>query len=181
MFSRIKIEGDYVFGPGIKSCYNYDYASLSDTMNDAYCLMLHRKLEGWQKQHGKFNVVVGIETEGIRIGYRLAQMMNLPFHIMPHKRTELEQLGLPSLPADTHWLIVDDIITTGIQFMNALDNLDIEEQPETITYACMIKRNLHNLDFSDVSGTPDKEQKWVRTERFDFIDKRLVALYSEPE
>jgi len=65
--------------------------------------------------------------------------------------------------------------------MNALDNLDIEEQPETITYACMIKRNLHNLDFSDVTGTPDKEQKWVRTERFDFIDKRLVALYSEPE
>ena len=45
MFSRIKIEGDYVFGPGIKSRYNYDYASLSDTMNDAYCSQLVRKLE----------------------------------------------------------------------------------------------------------------------------------------
>ena len=73
-------------------------------MNDAYCSQLHRKLEDWQKQHGQFDVVVGIETEGIRIGYRLAQMMDLPFHIMPHKRTELEQLGPPALPADTHWL-----------------------------------------------------------------------------
>ena len=141
MFSRIKKEGSYVFGPGIRSTYDYDYASLSDTMNDAYCTQLHRKLEDWQKQHGKFNVVVGIETEGIRIGYRLAQMMNLPFYIMPHKRTELEQLGVPSLPADTHWLIVDDIVTTGTHFMNAVDQLEIEEKPESITYACMIKRN----------------------------------------
>ena len=181
MFSRIKKEGEFVFGPGIKSAYNYDYASLSDTMNDAYCSQLVRKLEDWQKQHGKFDVVVGIETEGIRIGYRLAQMMNLPFHIMPHKRIELDQLGVPSLPADTHWLIVDDIITTGTQFMTAVDHLDIEEKPETITYACMIKRNPSNLDFTAVTGSPDKEQKWVRTERSDFIDKRLVALYSEPE
>ncbi len=181
MFSRIKKEGEFVFGPGIKSTYDYDYASLSDTMNDAYCSQLHRKLEAWQKQHGKFNVVVGIETEGIRIGYRLAQMMNLPFHIMPHKRTELEQLGVPSLPADTHWLIVDDIVITGTQFMNAVGFLEIEEKPESITYACMIKRNPHNLDFSAVAGSPDKEQQWVRTERFDFIDKRLVSLYSEPE
>jgi len=45
----------------------------------------------------------------------------------------------------------------------------------------MIKRNPNNLDFSAVAGSPDKEQQWVRTERFDFIDKRLVALYSEPE
>ncbi len=181
MFSRIKKEGSFVFGLGVKSTYDYDYASLSDTMNDAYCSQLVRKLEGWQKQHGKFNVVVGIETEGIRIGYRLAQMMNLPFHIMPHKHTELEQLGVPSMPVDTHWLIVDDIVITGTQFMNAVDHLEIEEKPETITYACMIKRNPNNLDFSAVAGSPDKEQQWVRIERSDFIDKRLVALYSEPE
>ncbi len=181
MFSRIKKEGEFVFGPGIRSTCDYNYASLSDTMNDAYCSQLVRKLENWQKQHGQFNVVVGIETEGIRIGYRLAQMMNLPFHIMPHKRTELEQLGVPSLPADTHWLIVDDIVITGSQFMNAVDQLDIEEKPKSINYACMIKRNPNNLDFSAVAGSPDKEQQWVRTERFDFIDKRLVALYSEPE
>ncbi|MDH5764292.1 MAG: phosphoribosyltransferase [Nitrospinota bacterium] len=181
MFSRIKKEGNYVFGPGIKSTYDYDYAALSDTMNDAYCSQLCTKLENWQKQHGEFDVVVGIETEGIRIGYRLAQMMNLPFYIMPHNRTELEQLAIPSMPSDTHWLIVDDIVTTGTHFMNAVDNLDIEEKPETITYACMIKRNPDNLDFSAVAGSPDKEQKWVRHERFDFIDKRLVALYSEPE
>ena len=181
MFSRIKKEGDFVFGPGIKSAYDYDYSSMSDTMNDAYCSQLVRKLEGWQKQHGKFDVVVGIETEGIRIGYRLAQVMGLPFYIMPHKMTELDQLGVPSLPAETHWLIVDDIVTTGTQFMKAVDNLEIEEKPESITYACMIKRNPNNLDFSAVTGSPDKEQKWVRHERFDFIDKRLVALYSEPE
>ena len=108
-------------------------------------------------------------------------MMNLPFHIMPHKHTELEQLGVPSMPVDTHWLIVDDIVITGTQFMNAVDHLEIEEKPETITYACMIKRNPNNLDFSAVAGSPDKEQQWVRIERSDFIDKRLVALYSEPE
>ncbi len=181
MFSRIKKKGEFVFGPGIKSAYDYDYASLSDTMSDAYCSQLVRKLESWQKQHGKFNVVVGIETEGIRIGYQLAHKMNLPFYIMPHKRTELEQLGVPSLPADTHWLIVDDIVTTGTHFMNAVDQLDIEDKPESITYACMIKRNPDNLDFSAVTGSRDKEQRWVRTERSDLIDKRLIALYSEPE
>ena len=181
MFSRIKKEGNYVFGPGIKSSYDYDYASLSDAMNDAYCTLLHRKLESWQKQHGQFDVVVGLETQGIRIGHRLAQMMNLPFYIMPHKRIELDQLERPSHSADTHWLIVDDIVTTGTQFMNAVDQLEIEEKPETITYACMIKRNPDNLDFSNVSGSPEKEQRWVRTERFDFVDKRLVALFAEPE
>ncbi|SVE13325.1 uncharacterized protein METZ01_LOCUS466179, partial [marine metagenome] len=30
-----------------------------------------------------------------------------------------------------------------------------------------------------VQGDPDKEQFHVRDERFDFIDKRLVPLYSE--
>ncbi len=181
MFSRIKIQGQFVFGGGVKSAYDYDYASLSDTMNDAYCAVLCRKLENWQKQHGTFDVVVGIETEGIRIGYRLAQMMDLPFYIMPHNRMELDQVGIPQYSDSTHWLIVDDIVTTGTQFMNAVDNLEIEEKPESITYACMIKRNPKNLDFSQVAGSPDKEQKWVRTERFDFVDKRLVALYSEPE
>ena len=181
MFSRIKKEGNFVFGPGIKSTYDYDYTSLSDAMNDAYCDQLVRKLEAWQKQHGEFNVVVGIETEGIRIGFRLAQVMNLPFYIMPHNRIELDQIGIPSLPADTHWLIVDDIVTTGTQFMKAVDHLEIEEKPETITYACMIKRNPDNLDFSAVAGSPAKEQKWVRHERFDFIDKRLVTLFSEPQ
>jgi len=180
VFSRIKQEGNFVFGPGVRSSYNYDYAGLSDTMNEAYCLLLHRKLKAWQEQHGNFNVVVGIETEGIRIGYRLAMLMNLPFHIMPHKRIELEQLDRPSFPPETHWLIVDDIVTTGTSFMNAVDFLDIEEKPETITYASMIKRNLNNLDFSAVAGTTEKEQQWVRTERFDFIDNRLVTLYSEP-
>lgn len=179
MFSRIKKEGHYEFGSGIKSHYNYDYASLSDTMNEAYCSILRNKLETWQAQHGKFQVVVGIETEGIRIGYTLARMMNLPFYIMPHRRIELDQLAIPTYPADTHWLIVDDIVTTGTQFMQTVDFLDIEEKPETITYACMIKRNPENLDFSAVAGSPQKEQKWVRHERFDFIDKRLVALFSE--
>ena len=179
MFSRIKKEGDYVFGPGIRSKYDYDYASISDAMNEAYCSLLLRKLETWQEQHGRFNAVVGIETEGMRIGHILSKMMKLPFYAMPHNRIELNQLGVPSLPPDTHWLIVDDIVTTGTQFMNAVDNLEIEEKPETITYACMIKRNPENLDYSAVAGDPDKEQKWVRHERFDFIDKRLVALYAE--
>lgn len=181
MFSQIKQAGKFVFGPGVRSSYNYNYAGLSDTMNEAYCLLLHRKLQAWQAQHGNFNVVVGIETEGIRIGYRLAMLMDLPFYIMPHKRIELEQLNMPSFSAETHWLIVDDIVTTGTSFMTTVDFLEIAEKPETITYASMIKRNLKNLDFSAVAGAPDKEQQWVRTERFDFIDKRLVTLYSEPE
>jgi len=179
VFNRIKHEGSFVFGPGIKSNYDYDYASMTDAMNEAYCAQLLHKLEAWQKEHGKFDVVVGIETEGIRIGHTLAKTMRLPFHIMPHNRMELDQIPIPSYSADTHWLIVDDIVTTGSQFMTAVDNLEIEEKPETITYACMIKRNPANLDYSAVKGDPDKEQKWVRTERFDFIDKRLVALYCE--
>ena len=36
------------------------------------------------------------------------------------------------------------------------------------------------MDYSAVSGDPEKEQFNVRQERFDFIDKRLVSLYSEP-
>jgi hypothetical protein len=43
----------------------------------------------------------------------------------------------------------------------------------------MIKRNTKNMDYSAVNGDPDKEQLHVRDERFDFIDKRLVALHSE--
>jgi len=43
----------------------------------------------------------------------------------------------------------------------------------------MIKRKLDNMDYSAVHGDPDKEQLHVRDERFDFIDKRLVFLYSE--
>ena len=75
MFSRIKKEGDYVFGPGIRSKYDYDYASISDAMNEAYCSLLLRKLETWQEQHGRFDAVVGIETEGMRIGHILSKMM----------------------------------------------------------------------------------------------------------
>jgi hypothetical protein len=43
----------------------------------------------------------------------------------------------------------------------------------------MIKRKLENMDYSAVQGDSDKEQFHVRDERFDFIDKRLVPLYSE--
>ena len=35
------------------------------------------------------------------------------------------------------------------------------------------------MDYSAVQGDPDKEQFHVRDERFGFIDKRLVSLYSE--
>ena len=45
----------------------------------------------------------------------------------------------------------------------------------------MIKRNPQNLDYSAVHGDAAKEQFQVRDERFDFIDKRLIALYSEAE
>ena len=83
-------------------------------------------------------------------------------------------------PKDTHWLIVDDITSTGSTFLRAVDYLDIEEKPETITFATMIRRNLDNMDYSAVSGDPEKEQFNVRSERFDFIDKRLVSLYNEP-
>ena len=45
----------------------------------------------------------------------------------------------------------------------------------------MIKRNPDNMDYSAVHGDINKEQFQVRDERFDFIDKRLTALYSEAE
>jgi orotate phosphoribosyltransferase len=148
-------------------------------MSEAYCTQLKAKLDAWQKQHGNFNVIIGCETEGIRIGYQLSQMMNLPFHIMPKKRIDFTQILLPGYPNDTHWLVVDDIVTTGSTFIKAVDYLDIEEKPESITFTCMIKRNPANLDYSAVTGDPLKEQFHVRDERFDFIDKRLVALFSE--
>lgn len=179
MFSRIMKEGEFVLSSGVKSNYNYDYSLLSDTMNEAYCSLLRQKLEDWQSKHGKFKVIVGCETEGIRIGYTLSKLMTLPFYIMPKKSTDFAEVVIPSYPADTHWLIVDDIVSTGSTFMRAVNYLDIEEKSESITYACMIKRKLDNMDYSAVHGDPDKEQLHVRDERFDFIDKRLVFLYSE--
>lgn len=181
MFSRIIKEGDFVLGSGVRSKYDYDYASLSDAMNAAYCDLLNRKLEAWQTKHGKFNVVAGIETQGIRIGYQLSQLMKLPFHIMPHKRLDFGQLEIPNYPPDTHWLIVDDIVTTGSSFIRAVNYLEIEEKPETITFACMIRRNPANLDYTAVHGDRSKEELHVPDHRFDFIDKRLVSLYCEPE
>ncbi|MFQ5451581.1 MAG: phosphoribosyltransferase [Nitrospinaceae bacterium] len=180
MFSRIIKEGLFTLSNGVKSSYNYDYACLSDTMSAAYCQLLNNKLEIWQNRHGKFNVVVGIETQGIRIGYQLSQLMNLPFYILPKKRIDFAQVGVPQYPPETHWLIVDDIVTTGSSYIRAVNYLEIEEKPETITFACMIRRNPANLDYSAVHGDPDKEQLGVPDERFDFIDKRLVSLYSEP-
>jgi len=181
VFVNIKIDGDFVFGPGIKSKYQYDYASLSDAMSEAYCHCLLRKLKAWQKEHGKFQVVLGIETQGIRIGFQLAKMMALPFYIIPHNRLDLESMEIPDFPSDTHCLIVDDVVTTGSSLLRAIDFLSIEEKPETFTLACMIKRNPDNLDYSAVHGDMSKEQFQVRDERFDFIDKRLIALYSESE
>ncbi len=181
MFTRIRKEGNFVFGPGIRSKYDFDYSSLSDATNEAYCSQLLLKLEEWQKQHGRFDVVVGLETEGIRIGHHLAKTLGLPFHIMPHRKVELAHCPIPKYPADTHWLLVDDIVVTGTQFLQTVDALEIEEKPESITYACMIKRNPKNLDYSAVTGDPVKEQLWVRNERFDFVDRRLVHLFAEPE
>ena len=123
--------------------------------------------------------MVGCETQGIRIGHQLSKLMNLPFHIMPKKRLDYVQVAAATYTADTHWLIVDDIVTTGHSFIRAVDYLEVEEKPETITFACMIKRNPKNLDYSAVRGDPEKEQLMVPDERADFIDKRLVALYSE--
>ena len=180
MFSRIIKQGQFVLNSGVKSSYDYDYASVSDTMNAAYCELLNRKLASWQAKHGKFNVVAGIETEGIRIGYQLSRILGLPFQIIPHKRMDFAQLEIPAYPADTHWLIVDDIVTTGYSFMRAVGYLDIEEKAETITFACMILRNPANLDYSQVQGDLNKEQFQVPDERFEFIDKRIVSLYSEP-
>ena len=179
MFSRIIKKGEFILSSGVKSNYNYDYSLLSDTMNEAYCSLLRQKLDIWQSKHGKFGVIVGCETEGIRIGYILSKLMDLPFYAMPKKSTDFAKVAIPPYPADTHWLIVDDIVTTGSTFMRAVNFLDIEEKPESITYACMIKRKLENMDYSAVHGDPDKEQFHVRDERFDFIDKRLVTLYSE--
>ena len=179
MFSRIRKEGSFVLSSGVKSSYNYDYSQLSDTMNEAYCSALKQKLDAWQSKHGKFDVIVGCETEGIRIGYVLSKLIGLPFHIMPKKNTDYAEVIIPPYPADTHWLIVDDIVTTGSTYIKTVNLLDVEEKPESITFACMIKRNPANMDYSTVQGDPDKEQFHVRDERFDFIDKRLVALHSE--
>ena len=179
MFSRIRKEGDFVLSSGVKSSYNYDYSQLSDTMNEAYCCALKQKLDHWQSKHGKFDVIVGCETEGVRIGYVLSKLHNLPFHIMPKKSTDYAEVAIPPYPVDTHWLIVDDIVTTGSTYIKAVDLLDIEEKPGSITFACMIKRNPANMDYSAVQGDLNKEQFHVRDERFDFIDKRLVTLHSE--
>ena len=179
MFSRIKKEGSFVLSTGVKSSYNYDYSQLSDAMNEAYCSVLRRKLDDWQSKHGKFDVVVGCETEGIRIGYVLSKLMGLPFYIMPKKSTDYAEVAIPPYPVNTHWLIVDDVVTTGSTYIKTVDLLDIEEKPKSITFACMIKRNPTNLDYSAVQGDPNKEQFHVRDERFDFIDKRLVTLHSE--
>ena len=179
MFSRIRREGNFILSSGAKSSCNYDYSRLSDAMNEAYCGALKQKLDAWQSNHGKFNVIVGCETEGIRIGYVLAKLIDLPFHIMPKKNTDYAEVVIPPYSIDTHWLIVDDIVTTGSTFIKTVDLLDIEEKPESITFACMIKRNPAKMDYSQVSGDPDKEQFHVRDERFNFIDKRLVALHSE--
>ena len=181
MFSRIIKRGTFTLDSGVKSSYDYDYASLTDSMNAAYCEMLLLKLQDWQETHGKFDVVVGTETEGIRIGYQLSRRMDLPFLIMPKRRIDLAFVKIPSYPPEAHWLIVDDIVTTGSTFLRAVDYLEIEEKPESVTFACMIKRNPSKLDYSAVKGDPDKEQFFVRRERFDFIDKRLVYLYGEPE
>ena len=178
MFSRITKTGNFVLNSGGKSNYTYEYGDLSDAMNEAYCEVLMKKLLDWQKNHGKFSVVVGCETQGIRIGHQLSKLMNLPFYIMPKKRLDYSQIAAAASP-DTHWLIVDDIVTTGHSFIRAVDYLEVEEKPETITFACMIKRNTTNLDYSAVQGDSEKEQLMVSDERMDFIDKRLVSLYSE--
>ena len=178
MFSRITNTGNFVLNSGVKSNYTYEYGDLSDAMNEAYCEVLMKKLLDWQKNHGKFSVVVGCETQGIRIGHQLSKLMNLPFYIMPKKRLDYSQIAAAASP-DTHWLIVDDIVTTGHSFIRAVDYLEVEEKPETITFACMIKRNTTNLDYSAVQGDSEKEQLMVSDERMDFIDKRLVSLYSE--
>ena len=179
MFSRIVHKGNFTLSSGVKSTYTYEYGDLSDSMNEAYCEALLKKLLAWQKNHGKFNVVVGCETEGIRIGHQLSKLMDLPFHIMPKKRLDYAQNPTPVYSADTHWLIVDDIATTGHSFIRAVDYLEVEEKPETITFACMIKRNPANLDYSAVKGDPEKEQLMVSDARMDFIDKRLVSLFNE--
>ncbi len=181
MFSRIIEKGSFMLDSGVKSSYNYDYSSVSDTMNRAYCLLLKYKLEQWQNQHGMLDIIVGIETEGIRIGYQLAEMMELPFTIIPHKRVDFEHLVKPSWGKDPHFLIVDDIVTIGLSMMRAVDFLEIEEKEETVTFACMIRRNPANLDYSAVRGDRSKEELHIMDRRFDAIDKRLISLFNEPE
>jgi orotate phosphoribosyltransferase len=181
VFSRIIEKGSFTLDSGVKSSYNYDYSAVSDTMNPAYCQLLKYKLDQWQNQHGMFDIVVGIETEGIRIAYQLAEMMELPFTVIPHKRTDFEQLVKPSWGADPHFLIVDDIVTTGHSMIRAIEFLDIEEKEETVTFGCMIKRNPSNLDYSAVKGDRSKEEMHIKDRRFDAIDKRLVSLFNEPE
>ncbi|QPJ64923.1 MAG: phosphoribosyltransferase [Candidatus Nitrohelix vancouverensis] len=179
MFSRIKKEGQFVLSNGVKSEYDYDYASLTDDMSAAYCELLRHKLEAWQADHGRFNVIIGIETEGIRIAYQLSRAMGIPFYVVSHNRLAFAQMKLPAFSADTHFLIVDDIVTTGSSFVRAVNFLEIEEKPDTVTFACMIRRDPKNLDYSAVQGDLNKEQFNVPDERFDFIDKRLVSLYCE--
>ena len=154
---------------------------MSDTMNRAYCQLLKYKLDQWQNQHGMFDIIVGIETEGVRIGYQLAEMMELPFTIIPHNRTDFEQLVKPSWGNNPHFLIVDDIVTTGLSMLRGVDFLEIEEKQETVTFACMIRRNPANLDYSGVHGDRSKDELHVMDRRFDSIDKRLVSLFNEPE
>jgi len=179
VFSRIIKKGNFVLSSGVKSTYSYEYGDLSDAMNEAYCEILLKKLLEWQKQHGKFSVVVGCETEGIRIGHHLSKMMNLPFYIMPKKRLDYAQIAAAPYSPETHWLIVDDVVTTGHSFIRAVDYLEVKEKLETITFACMIKRNPTNMDYSAVQGDAAKEQLMVPDERMGFIDKRLVSLFSE--
>ena len=123
MFSRIIHKGDFTLSSGVKSSYTYEYGDLSDSMNEAYCEVLLKKLLDWQKQHGKFDVVVGCETQGIRIGHQLSKLMNLPFHIMPKKRLDYAQNQAPAYSIDTHWLIVDDIVTTGHSSLATITSL----------------------------------------------------------
>ncbi len=181
MFSKIIKKGDFKLKSGVRSKNDYDYSSLSDAMSAAYCEALKHKLDLWQKTHGAFNVIVGVETEGIRIGHQLSKLMDLPFHIMPHKITEMEALGVPQYPAASHWLIVDDIVSTGMEFMRAVSFLGVEEKPETFTFACMIRRNPANLDYSELKKNSHEEQFFVASERSEVVDRRLVYLYAEPE
>jgi orotate phosphoribosyltransferase len=182
LFTRIKREGNFILKNGIRSAYDYDYATLSDTMNAAYCRMLKYKLDKWQEKHGKLNVVIGLETQGIRVGYELAEMLGgLPFYILPHKITDFARMEIPKFPPDTHWLIVDDIVTSGLEMLRAVNFLNIEERPETFTFACMIRRNPKNLDYSPLKKDGHGEQFHVPEERVEVVDRRLVALYCEAE
>ena len=181
MFSKIIKKGSFTLKDGVKSKYDYDYSLLSDSNNRAYCRMLNYKLEKWQLLHGKLNIVAGIETEGIRIALELSEIMKIPFILIPHEQSHFYQLEIPKLSSDTHWLIVDDIVTTGQTFVRALNYLDIEEKPESATFACMIRRNPATLDYSGIRSDRTKSEFHIIDRRFDFIGKRLVSLFNEPE